>query len=144
MLAWCRRYSTSTISCQFCRFGLGHKGFRRKGEDSLVCKYLAVNDIYTFLHAETSFTNMANALEEAFTRPSFSSFQDRLSATPDATLVSEHFLVSKLSRPSIMTNPSLLRNQQPRFHLCHEARRGVLTKARWVPNDLLVRFPSLM
>jgi hypothetical protein len=69
----------------------------------------------TFLHAETSVINMADALEEVFTRPSFSSFQDRLGAAPDATLVSEHekFLVSKLSRPSIMTNPSLLHNQQP-------------------------------
>src|SRR5271154_3779738 len=85
-----------------------------------------LSSTHTFLHAETSFINMADALEEAFTRPSFSSFQDRLGATPDATLVSEHeeFWVSKLSHPSIMTNPSLLRNQQPRFHLCHGARRG--------------------
>ena len=55
-----------------------------------------LSSTHTFLHAETSFVNMADALEEVFTRPSFSSFQGRLDATPDATFVSEHeFLVSK-------------------------------------------------
>jgi hypothetical protein len=108
-----------------------------------------LSSTHTFLHAETSFINMADSLEEAFKRLSFSSSQDRLGATPDATLVSEHeefeeFLVSKLSRASVMTSSSLLRNQQPRFHPCHGARRGVLIKARWVTNDLLLRFPSLM
>jgi hypothetical protein len=71
-----------------------------------------LSSTHTFLYTETSFVNMADTLEEVFTRPTFSSFQDRLGVTPDATLVSEHeeFLVSKLLRPSIMTSPSLLRN----------------------------------
>jgi hypothetical protein len=54
-----------------------------------------------FLHVETNLRSIANVLEEVFSRPSFSSFQDRFSAMSYATLVSEHegFLVSKFVAP---------------------------------------------
>jgi hypothetical protein len=79
-----------------------------------------LSSTHTFLYTETSFVNMADTLEEVFTRPTFSSFQDRLGVTPDATLVCEHeefeeFLVSKLSRASVMTSSSLLVTNSPVF-----------------------------